>query len=285
MRLGLLAGLALAVAAGATLAARGAALPLCRAEGYGLAEPSATKGPAAVSLTVGWLSAKEHRRPCLLQTTIDITVDGPTGAAGATAEWHVNAVLRPWSNVVHTWSWQNWCTNGSAGDPVVTVTDEAGSKHQRTVSDPPGCTDSGAATSLAEVGGGTTYVKRPDKPIRPHILRKGTPPSLHAAVITPKNAWIASDGYTLVVVYAGRPGVHPSIGRFAVIRQNLVFGVQYNPPDIVDVGKTGAIRITSTPHGSATSVQRGRIGFVAADGTTGFLDLRDDTVRITKRRR
>jgi hypothetical protein len=108
---------------------------------------------------------------------------------------------------------------------------------------------------------------------------------LHYALINPKNAWLASDGYTLVAVYAGSPGADPSIGRFAVIRQSAIFGLQYEPPDIVDAGKIGAVKITRAPRGRSreTTAQYGHLAFVSANGTRGVLDLTGDRVRFTAR--
>ena len=101
-------------------------------------------------------------------------------------------------------------------------------------------------------------------------------------MIKVKNAWLVSDGYTLVAVYAGSSGDDPSIGRFAIVRQNDIFGVQYNPPDIVDVGRIGAVKITRAPQGRSreTSAQRGQLSFVSKNGTRGVLELTGDRVRI-----
>jgi len=102
-------------------------------------------------------------------------------------------------------------------------------------------------------------------------------------VINPKNAWIVSDGYTLVTVYAGSPGASPSRGRFAVVRQNAIFGIEYDPPDLVDIPKAGALKITGWPHGAdrETTAQRGRLTFISARGVKGVLDLRGDRVHVT----
>jgi len=128
-------------------------------------------------------------------------------------------------------------------------------------------------------------VKRPGDRFPPHFLTKQIPPPLHYEVMTVRNAWLVSDGYTLVAVYAGSSGHDPSVGRFAFIRQNLIFGVQYSPPDIVDVGRVGPIKITRAPRGRSreTTAQYGRLSFTAADGTKGILDLKGDHIRITSR--
>jgi len=146
--------------------------------------------------------------------------------------------------------------------------------------------DANATTTLANLGTGTRYVKRRGDRIPPHILPPGTPPPLHASLIKVKNAWLVSDGYSLVAVYAGTAGNNASVGRFAIIRQNLVFGLQYEPPDLIDVRKAGALKITGGPRGEAheTSAQRGQLTFSSARGTKGVLDLRGDHVRVTASR-
>jgi hypothetical protein len=62
-----------------------------------------------------------------------------------------------------------------------------------------------------------------------------------------QNGWIVSNGRTLVSVYAGEAGNDPSIGRFVIFRQNLVFGIQTR--EIVDAGPTGAVYIVNAPTG------------------------------------
>ena len=137
---------------------------------------------------------------------------------------------------------------------------------------------------VTSLGTGTKYV-RPWNRIPPHILPKGVPSPLHYALINVKNAWLVSDGYTLVAVYAGSPGGEASIGRFAIIRQNLIFGIQYERPDFVDVRNAGALRITGAPRGAAseTTAQHGQLVFGSARGTRGVLELAGDHVRITRR--
>jgi hypothetical protein len=238
----------------------------------------------AVRLSGGWVTAKENSRACRLHTTIRLQVDAPGGAAAATGHWSVNSVRRPWSGIVHTWVWRNWCgTKQSA--VTVEFSDLEGVTVKQRVSHPPTCVNPDAPTTIADLGTGTTYVKRPGNRFKPHFLPKGTAPPLHYDLINPKSGWLVSDGYTLVAVYAGSPGEHPAIGRFAIIRQNTIFGVQYNPPDIVDVGRVGAITITRAPRGRSreTTAQYGHLHFVAANGTKGILDLWNDSVRITAR--
>jgi hypothetical protein len=261
-----------------------APLPRCLPEGYGLeqAAPRSGDDQKAVTLTAGWATGAERRRACMVRTTISLTITGSGGVA-ASARWKVSARLDPWSSVVHTWVWRNWCAD-SQGKTRVKFS-VPGRTVSQLIPDPPACVTADAASTVADLGTGTKYVKRPGDRITPHMIPKGTPPPLHWAVINPKSAWLVSDGYTLVAVYAGAPGEDPSLGRFAIIRQNEIFGIQYEPPDIVDVGKVGAVKITRAPRGKSreTSAQKGRLHFVAANGTKGVLDLTGDRVRVTRR--
>ncbi len=258
----------------------------CTPEGYGLAwSHTSPKGnaPQAVRLTAGWLTAREKRRSCQLQTTIHLAISGSSGVA-ATADWHVNSVRRPWSAIMRTWIWRNWCDT----DPSATATIALSAPGERTISDrfpdPPVCVSSGSPSTLTDLGTGTKNAPRSDR-IPPHILPKSVPPPLHRVLINPKNAWLVSDGYTLVAVYAGSPGVDPPLGRFAIIRQNETFGVQYEPPELVDAGRVGAVTIIHPPRGRSreTTAQSGKLAFVSTNGTKGFLDLRTDRIRITSR--
>lgn len=275
------------VAAGTpVLEAGGATLRRCAPEGYGLerrAVPNSAHAQQAVKLTAGWVTAKEKRRPCLLRTTIRLTISGSGGVA-ITAHWNVNSVRRPWSSIVHTWVWRNWCDDGQH-EPTVEFSVPSGRTASQRIPTPPVCVSPDAPSTVTSLGTGTKYVERPPGRFPPHFLPKRSPPALPYAALKVKNAWVVSDGYTLVAVYAGSPGEDPSIGRFAIVRQNAIFGVQYKPPDLVDVGRVGAVRITRAPRGRSreTTAQRGRLAFVSANGTRGFLELTDDRVRITKR--
>ena len=262
-----------------------ATLLRCSPEGYGLEQstPRSADSHKAVMLTVGWLTGPERRRSCMVRTTIRLAIAGSGGVA-VSAHWRVNAELDPWSGVVHTWVWRNWCTD-SQGEATVKFSVPNGRTVSQRITDPPACVSADAASTIADVGTGTKYVRRPGDRIPPHILPKRVPSPLHEALIKVKNAWLVTDGYTLVAVYAGSEGNDPSIGRFAIIRQNSIFGIQYEPPDFVDVGRVGALKITKAPRGASheTSAQRGQLRFVSANGTKGVLDLTGDRVRVIRR--
>ena len=275
-----------ALSAAGSGAAASANLPRCSPEGYGLEQQSVsrtTRPQKAVRLTSGWLTGTERRRSCALQTTIRVTISD-SGGVEARARWTVRTVMHPWSAVVHTWVWRNWCTADSRREATVRFSLPNGTHVVQRVSDldPPTCVDTNAATALVGLGTGTKYVRRPAAPIRPHILPPGTPPPLHFELVNVENAWLVSDGYSLVAVYAGTAGNDASIGRFAVIRQNLMFGVQFTP-DLISIPNAGALKITGGPNGRGheTSAQRGRLTFTSARGTKGVLDLRGDRVRVT----
>jgi hypothetical protein len=286
IRLALLVALASVLSTVGKPAAAGTALPSCAPEGWGLEEavPHMSHTQPTVLVTAGWVAGTERRHKCTVHTTIRLTIVG-SGHVTLHRRWHVNAVLDPWGSVVHTWAWRNWCETGSQGDVHVGVSLPRGRTIRQLIDYPPECVSAGLPSTLVDRGTGTRYVRRPGSRIPPHILPAWVPPPLHQELVKVKNAWLVSDGYTLVAVYAGSPGNHPSIGRFAFVRQNLIFGIQYDPPDIVNVGRVGAVRITRAPQGRSreTSAQHGQLSFASADGTRGVLDLTGDRVRITTR--
>ena len=127
-------------------------------------------------------------------------------------------------------------------------------------------------------GGASAPVGRPDR-IPAKLLGPDVPVPISPSLLQTTNGWLVSDGATLVAVYAGAAGNDPSQGRFVIIRQNLVRGVQTQ--DVVDAGRTGALTIVDAPAGAAveTSAQHGPIGFHGARGANGVLHLNGDTVQ------
>ena len=229
----------------------------------------------------------EQRRACRLRTTYPLD-DRGLERRGEYGDWNVNAVLHPWSGRRAHLGLAELVRDSGQGDAHCAQSQHSGTARafRQLVADPPACVNASAPSTVVDLGTGTKYVPRPGDPIPPHIVPEGSPPPLHWAVINPKNAWLVSDGYTLVAVYAGSPGKDPSLGRFAIVRQNAIFGVQYAPPDIVDVGKVGALTITTRPAGrvrrDVSSARQARDSS-RQNGTKGILDLSADRVRITAR--
>src|SRR5437762_4079404 len=81
--------------------------------------PRSSRSPRAIALTVGWLTARERQRDCILRTTIRLEIIGPDGVA-ALRRWRATGVLHPWTETVHTWTWRNWCP-ADHGSGTVTV--------------------------------------------------------------------------------------------------------------------------------------------------------------------
>ena len=106
-----------------------------------------------------------------------------------------------------------------------------------------------------------------------HMLDADVPVPISPQVLEPGNAWLVSNGATLVAVYAGADARNPSTGRFVIVRQNLLAGVQTQK--VVDVPGAGALAITDAPIGQGveTTAQRGRLAFHGASGKSGVLDL------------
>jgi hypothetical protein len=118
----------------------------------------------------------------------------------------------------------------------------------------------------------------PDR-IPAKLLGPDAPVPIAPSILHTTNAWLVSDGNTLVAVYAGSAGDNPANGRLVIIRQNLKAGVQTQ--DIVDAGATGALTIVGAPLGDAveTSAQLGQLKLRGANGALRRLLLGKDTVQ------
>ena len=127
-------------------------------------------------------------------------------------------------------------------------------------------------------GGAPAPTGEPDR-IPAQMIGPDVPVPISPEVLQPANAWLVSDGAKLVAVYAGAAADKPSNGRFVIVRQNLVVGVQTQ--DTVDVAGWGLLKITSAPKGAGveTSAQRGKLRFRGSNGTAGVLDLATDRAR------
>jgi hypothetical protein len=93
------------------------------------------------------------------------------------------------------------------------------------------------------------------------------------------NGWRISDHRTLTAVYAGAVPDHRTTGRLVIFRQNFVKVTQTS--DRVDVPGSGPLTITGAPRGRSNQTaaqRRGTVEFRSANGTTGTLDLSNDTV-------
>lgn len=98
--------------------------------------------------------------------------------------------------------------------------------------------------AVATTDSNTEPVAPPDsarRAIQPRMLGPGAPIPIPPSVLHVRNGWLASDGRTLVAVYAGSAGNDRSVGRLVVVRQNLASGTQ--SVRIVDTGKTGSLAI------------------------------------------
>ena len=98
------------------------------------------------------------------------------------------------------------------------------------------------------------------------------------ALLGVRNAWLVSDGRTLVAVYAGADGEDPSVGRLVIVRQDLRAGSQ--SVRTIDAGPTGPLTIAAAPLGSSveTSAQTGSLRLRAAGGRVLRLDLGSSTL-------
>jgi len=158
---------------------------------------------------------------------------------------------------------------GSSGTYIpqlgITVADEKAAAVQHSL--PPGGTESSARAPIP--------TGPPDR-IPAHILAEDVPVPISPQVLKPGNAWLVSNGATLVAVYAGAAGDDRSNGRFVIVRQNLAAGTQTE--DVVDVPDAGALALVDTPRGGGveTSAQHAQLGFQGSNGKAGVLDLATD---------
>jgi hypothetical protein len=134
--------------------------------------------------------------------------------------------------------------------------------------------DSGATESGVDAPAPSA---KPD-PIPAAMLSEDTPIPISPMVIQVTNAWLVSDGLTLVAVYAGSAGEDSKLGRFVIVRQDWRIGEQTQ--EVVDAGPGGSVKITSAPLGDAVvkSAQTGDLEFQANDGTVGVLHLSSDAI-------
>lgn len=276
----------LAAASGGAAARSAATIPACRGGGHDLGLTERYVGGNLLAVA-GILN--KGSRPCAVATTLGIGVHYHFGnidprpvrpVRGNPARWHVSLVLQPWSQVVHTWTWRNWCGRPRHEYLELAVLGGKSSERLGQRITAPVCRDRARTSAFVDTGAGTRLVPLVERPIPAHILAPGTPIPVSPTLIRVQNAWLVSDGRMLVAVYAGEAGNDPSKGRFVVIRQSLVFGNQWE--DVVPAGSTGAVRLTHVPLGSSveTSAQHGDLSFTSAGGRDGVLHLATDTVAI-----
>ena len=115
-------------------------------------------------------------------------------------------------------------------------------------------------------------------PIPARVLGRDVPVPISPALIRVRNAWLVSDGRTLVAVYAGADGEDPTVGRLVIVRQDLRAGSQ--SVRTIDAGPTGALTIAAAPLGSSveTSAQTGTLRVRTARGRVLSLDLGSSTL-------
>jgi hypothetical protein len=277
---------ALAAASGGGAARSASAIPACRVGDYDLALTEWNVGGNVLAVA-GVLN--KGGRSCALNTTLAIAVHYHFGnidprpvrpVRGNPTRWHVSRVLQSWSQVVHKWTWRNWC--GRPRHEYLVLSGLRGNSTERIAQRirAPVCRDRHARSAFVDTGPGTRLVPFVADPVPAHILPSDTPIPVSPTLIRVQNAWLVSDGRMLVAVYAGEAGNDASRGRFVVIRQSLVFGNQWE--DVVPAGRTGAVRLTQVPLGAAveTSAQRGDLSFTSAGGQDGVLHLATDTAAI-----
>lgn len=112
-----------------------------------------------------------------------------------------------------------------------------------------------------------------------HMLPQSAPVPISPEYLRVSNAWLVSDGTTLVAVYAGQSGTDTSAGRFVIVRQNTITGKQ--TVTTVNVPGAGKLSLVHPPAGTAveTSAQQDSLTFRDAHGGNGTLNLRSNKTR------
>jgi hypothetical protein len=232
-------------------------------------------------MAVGIVTGKMER--CTLKSTALVAVSNRNGKTigpvrGNPSHWRVSATLRPWSQLVHTWIWRNWCHSKRRFSIRASLN---GKRTLGNIVSQPLCRDRHSNSRLVDSGPGTRLIPFTGDSIPAHILSPDVPPPLSPILVRNPTGWLVSNGRTLVAVYVGEAGEDSAFGRIGIIRQNLVFGIQTR--DIVDTGRTGALQIAKAPEGAAveTSAQTGDIRLSSASGATGVLHLANDHFELT----
>ena len=140
--------------------------------------------------------------------------------------------------------------------------------------------------SVATTDSNTESAIPPDsepQPIPARMLGSGVPVPIAPSVLRVRNGWLASNGRTLIAVYAGAAGDDASTGRLVIVRQDFAAGRQI--VHTLDAGPTGALTITAAPLGGAveTPPQTGSLLVRTAGGRTLRLDLAGGTLTRASR--
>ena len=229
----------------------------------------------------------QRESPCALNATVTVMVRSRSGAIlrvrGNPARRRLSAVLEPWTQLVHSWMLRNECQSTRSFVVTASVNERQETLAYRRLPTAR-CRDSRATSRVVYLGPGTKFLPAAGDGTPARMLGPGTPVPFSPGVIrmpNGTNGLLVSDGRTFVAVYAGEDGQDPAVGRFAILRQTPVFGIQ--TMDFVDVRGTGTLRITKAPLGAAvrTSAQRGDIEFSSATGVHGVLHLARDTVELS----
>jgi hypothetical protein len=243
---------------------------------------------ASAGVVVSLAAVRAQPPACSVKGLIRVAIRARDGSVEEAirnnpASWHVATRLSPSASFVHMWIWRNWCAKKNTRRFGASASLN-GKQIRVAVPSTPPCRDRRAASTLSNTGPAARLLPPVGDRIPAHILPPDTPPPVSPALVRVTNAWLVSDGRTLVAVYAGEAGNDPTIGRFVIIRQNLVVGFQTR--DVVDVAAAGSIRITDAPAGAAveTSAQRGDLRFSSPTGAQGVLHLATDTVEVSKAR-
>jgi len=248
--------------------ASGGAVRACRLSDYGLHVSSAkVRKGVAVDVAVASVAVPT----CRVTTTIRVSVGRASATLGT--RWALSRPVPFWAPIAHRWLFTSWC--GPRRGIRATATAAADHAFVKLRSPPP-CR--GGRTRFTDAG--ATSVRPCCDVIPAHFLTPDTPVPISPSRLRVRNDWLVSNGTTLVAVYAGEAGNDPSVGSFAIVRQNVVFG--YQTETYIDVPGVGAAAITSAPTGRAvaTSAQHADLGFSTKSGAHGIFHLATDRAEL-----
>jgi hypothetical protein len=231
---------------------------------------------------------KQLEEPCQFQFGIGLElrsrghllsrVKGNPSLAG------VKAVLHPYGEVVHAWSWRNWCRTRRHRALAVFTTPLTAPARDR-IFKLPRCRRPKRRSRLTGQGTSRLDLKLPKEPgseIPAQFPSKDVPILPSPSLIRVQNHWLAGNGRSVIDVYAGSRGDDSQTGMFVVYRTYSYFGVLTRDRWLFLAHGTGPARITAAPLGkkAADKAMRAKVRFKTKNGTTGTLDLDGDVITL-----
>jgi len=238
----------------------------------------------AVSVITAGLAA-----PCKVDFVVHVGIRSRghrmTGITGNPSTARIAAVLHAYGQVVHAWSWRNWC--GTLRHWVVAIfTSSVDVPERERVFRLPRCRHSSRRSRLLDLPRTSRLDLQLPKDrslvIPAQFPSSDVPQIPSPALIRVQNRWLAGNGRSVIDVYAGERGDNPDVGMFVVYRTYEPFGFVTRDRDIYLPAGTRAARITKAPLGKkgAATAMLAKLRFKTKSGATGILNLDGDSVTL-----